>query len=103
MNSLIDIQNNLLKYNDNEIIIILDDKYEPWFSSSSVATVLEYARPNRAITDHVDSSDKIQCKFLRKFLKTVPSNFQPNAIYINYSGLFSLIFKSKRVHSLGHF
>ena len=95
MNTLIDIQNNLLKYNSQEIIIILDDKYEPWFSGTSVANVLEYARTNRAIADHVDSSDKQQFINLKKFVKNIESNAQPKAVYINYSGLFSLILSSQ--------
>lgn len=95
-NTLIDIYNNLLKYNDTEITVIMDDKYMPWFSAKNVAIALAYDQPKLAIIKNVEEKDKTTFKNLKKFIKIIPANSQPHAIYINESGLYSLIINSKK-------
>lgn len=61
---------------------------EPWFIGKDVATALAYTNPLKAIRDHVDSEDK-----------GMNDSFTPGGrqkmLYINESGLYSLILSSK--------
>jgi len=60
---------------------------EIWFVGKDVAEALGYARPNKAINDHVDDDNK-----------TVNDSFTVNStlpLLINESGLYSLILSSK--------
>ena len=68
---------------------------EPWFVGKDVAEILGYEKPTKAISDHVDEEDK----------KMGPRNGAPSIIdtlgrkqypvFINESGLYSLILSSK--------
>lgn len=72
----------------------------PWFRGNDVAEVLGYARPKRAIEDHVDEDEKLP---FSKLIEMAPSQghlVTTNKIilktmYINESGLYSLIMKSR--------
>ena len=72
---------NVIKKNDNI-----------WFQAKTVGDILKYTNTRKAITDHVDCEDKItygQLKFESN------NSLPPHAIYINESGLYSLILSSK--------
>lgn len=61
---------------------------EPYFVGKDVAEALEYTNPQKAIRDHVDEEDR-----------TVNESFTVNGtavVLINESGLYSLIFSSKK-------
>jgi prophage antirepressor-like protein len=75
--------------NKVEIIKVED---EIWFKAKSVAKVLGYIDTKQAIRNHIDLEDK------KKFseLGVVETTTHPrDAIYINESGLYSLILSSK--------
>lgn len=61
---------------------------EPWFVGKDVAEILEYANTAKAIRDHVDNEDKLTERI-------VLSGQNREAIFINESGLYSLILSSK--------
>ena len=61
---------------------------EPWFSGKDVAVALGYSNPHKAIRDHVDDEDKLT-------ERTVLSGQNREVIFINESGLYSLIFSSR--------
>lgn len=61
---------------------------EPNFVGSDVAKILGYTNPQKAIRDHVDFEDKLTEQI-------VLSGQRRNTIFINESGLYSLIFSSK--------
>lgn len=61
---------------------------EPYFVGSDVAKILGYTNPQKAIRDHVDFEDKLTEQI-------VLSGQRRNTIFINESGLYSLIFSSK--------
>jgi len=85
----------LFKYNDCEIKTIIIDKDNIWFKGKDIATVLEYVNTNQAIKDHVDDEDKTNFSNLRTnyggHLKIPLENIDPQTIFINESGLYSLI------------
>ena len=61
---------------------------EPWFVGKDVADILEYTNTAKAIRDHVDDEDKLTERI-------VLSGQNREVIFINESGLYSLILSSK--------
>lgn len=61
---------------------------ETWFIGKEVADILEYANTAKAIRDHVDEEDKLTERI-------VLSGQNREVIFINESGLYSLILSSK--------
>ena len=78
---------------------IIKYKDEIWFRGKTVAEILGYAIQRKAIRDHVDPEDKRQLSELgprSKQNETDPlTNNEKNTIYINESGLYSLILRSR--------
>lgn len=67
-------------------IVMIDE--EPWFCGRDVATALGYAKPQNAIRDNVDKEDALK-------QGTPTAGGIQDLLYINESGLYSLIFGSK--------
>lgn len=68
--------------------VVLND--EPYFVGKDIAVALGYAKPENAITNHVDLEDKTTT-----LIQGTGSNYKSKAVIINESGLYSLIFGSK--------
>lgn len=66
--------------------LTIDNK--PYFVGKDVAEILGYANAPKAIRDHVDDEDKLTERFVR-------SGQNREVIFINESGLYSLILSSK--------
>lgn len=62
---------------------------EPWFVGKDVAEILGYAKPLNAITTHVDKDDSLKQGLIDNLGRT------QQTIFINESGLYSLILLSK--------
>jgi len=77
---------------------------EVYFKAKEIATFLDYKDTKQAISKNVHKEDTITLDELLKSTKnlkggvcqTPPLNYQKNTIYINESGLYSLIFGSKK-------
>ena len=93
----------VFKYEATELQVIMC-KDNIWFKAVAVATILKYTNQRKAIRDHVDPEDKRKLSEL--VLKTKRNESFPlqtgslkgnegNTVYINESGLYSLIFGSK--------
>jgi prophage antirepressor-like protein len=84
---------SLHKYMDNEILVVFDNDGEPWFLGKHITDILEYVRSNDAINDHIKNNNIRKLEELTK--EKIFKNAQPSSLYINKSGLYSLIMKSK--------
>ena len=83
---------------ENKIQVFSNDEFgkvrtlmidnEPWFVGKDVAEVLGYTNPSKALSDHVDTEDKLNNE-------TLLSLGQRGGWLINESGLYSLILSSK--------
>ena len=62
---------------------------EPWFVGKDVATILGYSNTRDALGKHVDTEDKNTVAIHDR------TTGNPNVIFINESGLYSLILRSK--------
>ena len=82
--------NELQVFNNDEFgsirTVIIEN--EPWFVGKDVADVLGYTNPSKALSDHVDTEDKLNNE-------TLLSLGQRGGWLINESGLYSLILSSK--------
>lgn len=83
---------NTITFENNKIMIIIDNNNNIWFNAKQICLSLKYKEPKRAIVKNVDKEDKIQ---LNKMNITFKILQQPKSIYINESGLYSLLFSSR--------
>ena len=83
-------------YEESKITVI-KCRDEIWFRGKDIAKALGYSIPRKAIREHVDPEDRSRLECLTKGgLKRTPlKNEQKSTIFINESGLYSLIFGSK--------
>ena len=110
------IMEKVFKYEGTELSVI-KCKNDIWFRGKTIAEILGYAIQRKAIQDHVDPEDKRKLSELGynsrgaqngppfknemdplkyRGSKTEPlTNNHKNTIYINESGLYSLILRSK--------
>lgn len=63
---------------------------EPWFVGKDVALLLGYAKPENALSTHVDDEDKTIT-----LIQGTGSNYKSNTTIINESGMYSLVFGSR--------
>ena len=97
--------------------VLLDVNGDPWFKAKDVATALGYTNSVKAVGDHVHPDDK---KYWKEFNHKESLPFEPasnsesesttatptfnrnekNIVFINESGVYSLIMKSKKVEAL---
>ena len=93
----------VFKYEATELPVIMC-KDNIWFKAVAVVTILKYTNQRKAIRDHVDPKDKrklselvLKTKRNESFpLQTGPlKGNEGNTVYINESGLYSLILRSK--------
>ena len=83
-------------FNNHEVNIMLDNNNEPWFRAKDIAIVLEYVDTDQAIRKNVDEDDRQHIKDFIPVSQTGLIGNEKNTIYINESGLYSLIFSSKK-------
>lgn len=81
-----------ITFENNKIIVLIDNKKIIWFNAKQVCISLKYQQPKKTINKNVDKSDKIQLKNMDISLEIKQ---QPDTIYINESGLYSLLISSR--------
>jgi prophage antirepressor-like protein len=77
-----------------EITMIQDDDNDVWFKGCDVASILGYSDKKKAIRMHVDEDDKQKLNEIQSGHFNC-LNSQPHSVFINESGLYSLILRSK--------
>ena len=86
------LEKNTIKFENNDINVIIDDSDITWFNATEIATSLGYKYPKDAIINNVEKEDKTK-------LENININYKikkhPHSIYINESGLYSLLIQSR--------
>lgn len=104
MTSIIDkIKDNYLTINNCKILTIVDSDDYVWFMARSVAKLIEYVNPERAIRLNINQTNKNQFKDIKlkdSDKKINYKNIRPHTIFINEKGLKYFISNSKRVKSV---
>lgn len=85
------MDNNLQIFNNAEFgkVRTIVENEKVWFVGKDVAEALGYSNPLKAIRDHVDDDDKGMNKTF------TPAGGKQQTIFINESGLYSLVLSSK--------
>jgi len=96
MNSIIEDKplNDIFNYSDDSVVRVIGNTDDPWFNGKDIATILGYTDTDQAIRKNVDDEDKTALKNLSR----LPDGFKKashRSVWINESGLYTLIFNSK--------
>jgi prophage antirepressor-like protein len=83
------------EYLQSKVTIIIDENNTAWFKGGDVASILGYKDKDQAIRKNVEMEDKIKLKDLMTRLGDAILNYHPHTIFINESGLYSLMLASK--------
>lgn len=94
--TLIDLFNNILKYNDNDIIVVLDDNADPWFSAIQIAKLLGYVNTQKAVRNNVPIQYRTELDQLVDYPSDINPNAQPHSVFINEPGLYALVSHSNK-------
>ena len=101
MSSIIDVFENLLKYNNKEVFIILDVNNDIWFKMKDILKVLEYSSIKKAIYKlNIDKKFKIKYKYIKMYPSGDTSknlSYHPSTIFINEAGLYQLLSNSTKI------
>lgn len=89
---IIMIVHKTIIFNNHNIDAIVDTHMNIWFNAKEIAESLDYSRPKKVIMENIQLFEKKQLKQLTKNTY----GRQPHSIYINESGLYSLILKSRK-------
>jgi len=92
METIIDIYNKLLVFNNSKINYEFDKDGTIWFKFMNIADILGYKSRKDALRDNVDKENK---RKLTEIINIKKSYEQPDTIYINETGLYTLLIKSK--------
>ncbi len=87
------------KFNNNAIACVIVDG-NPWFRGKDIATLLDYADTKKAIAKNVSEDDRKKMEELMGDRESALDHNDRNTIYINESGLYCLIFGSKKREAL---
>jgi prophage antirepressor-like protein len=93
METIIDIYNNLLSYNNNKINYLIDTDENIWFKFQDVNTILEYKSSKDTLRDKISKENKSKYKNI-KIINKIKIK-QENTIYVNEYGLYELLLSSK--------
>ena len=83
---------NTITFENNKIMVIMDNDGIIWFNAKQICLALEYKDTKQAISNNVNVNDKLQLKNMNI---TFNIQQQPDSIYINESGLYTLLISSK--------
>ena len=99
MNSIITntTLNDIFNYSDDSVIRVIGNTDQPWFNGKDIATILGYTDTDQAIRKNVDEEDKLTLKQLKNLglLGDGIKKSSHKSVWINESGLYSLIFGSR--------
>lgn len=80
----------VFSFGNHEIRTVTDEHGEAWFVANDVCKALELTNPHKALADHVDPDDLTQSEVTDNLGRKQLTN------HINESGLYALIFGSRK-------
>ena len=87
------LSENIKIFNNAEFgeirVMLIDD--DPWFVGKDIAVALGYAKPENALSAHVDEQDKTTT-----LIQGDGSNYKSKTTIINESGLYNLVMGSRK-------
>ena len=86
------LENNTIEFENKHINVLIDINDIVWFNANDIGTALGYKYPKEAIIKNVEQDDKIQFGNINAYNKI---HKHPHSIYINESGIYSLLLQSR--------
>ena len=88
MTFFLEIFNNLIKFNDEELMILFDINGNIWFKLKDVYTILGYSNLKDAIfKNNLDDKYKKKYNKIKVYrMNGTPYNFQKNTMFVNEPG-----------------
>ena len=98
MSIFIDLFNNLLKYNEKEVFIVVDTNNQIWFKLKDIVKLLDYNDHSRTVSRlKLEKNNKKTFSNIKvPSSMAVPSNFQLTTIFIDEAGLYKLLTNSTK-------
>jgi prophage antirepressor-like protein len=93
LDSINTLSNNYILFEKSVISIIVDLNNVLWFNARDLTLALKYTEAKRMIQLHIAQKDKIQLKNINH---DCDIKNHPQSIYINESGLYTLLIKSNK-------
>jgi len=96
MNVFINVFNNLLKYNEQEVFIVVDKYNQIWFKLKDIIKLLGYSNVKKTLySSIIDKNNKKKYSQLKVYpSRGTPPNFQSKSIFVDESGLYKLLSNS---------
>jgi prophage antirepressor-like protein/uncharacterized protein YlzI (FlbEa/FlbD family) len=95
-NMLMLMQTKTFNFDGSNVITIIDKDKNVWFKGCDIASILKYSNQSKAIQKHVDEEDKkSRGQFGNSPILGRLKGNEKNQMFINESGLYSLIMRSK--------
>lgn len=87
------LENNYILFDSYTICIVIDTNDKLWFNARDLIKSLGYSDVRDVIRQYVNTADKTQLKYIThtQFIKN-----HSNSIFINESGVYSIILRSKK-------
>lgn len=85
----------MFTYKEADVLVILDENKNAWYKGRDIATILEYTKTANAISYHVSKEYKKSLADIG-FHNLGPIKTDPQTIFVDNTGLFQLISKSKK-------
>ena len=87
------LHDNYIMFEQYNINIIIDSNDNLWFNANDLTNALGYNKPKHTIQNHIDIKDKIQLQYINH-----NNNIKkhPQTIYLNETGLYTLLIKSTK-------
>jgi prophage antirepressor-like protein len=98
MSFIIDVFNNILKYKDDKLFIILDIHNNIWLKMIDIFKILGYNNKSKAVQNtKVYNKYKLKYKYIQSHpSRGVISKIHSDTIFINESGLYQLLTNSTK-------
>lgn len=94
MSAIINIYEGIFQYSGHKLPIVLDKNKKVWFYGKAIAQILGYVNATKAVRTKVDTDNKteyIDIKYYSRYRYNAPDH----AVFINESGFYQLILRSK--------
>lgn len=101
--NIIDVDKQIFQFDGHKFLVYFvekkeDDGWDVWIPGTRFARYLNYSKCDQVIRDQVDENNKLNLKeLLKNYTEIVPpKDLNKNTMFINLSGIFNLVHKSKK-------
>jgi prophage antirepressor-like protein len=98
MSVFIDVFNNLLKYNEQEVFIVVDKYNQMWFKLKDILKLLGYSNLKKALySTNINENNKMKYSDIKMYPSRGTLNgIHKYTIFIDEAGLYKLLSNSKK-------